>query len=140
MISPRLTDANMNTDSDDSISKYEPCTLTKLEKKLYNAIINSWSERLRQERFEAYIAREKEAQAVRLSCRSYDHVAYNLEKQTASRLRASDEEDGDLRNHEVSGTAAHFAREMDLRAPRAAAEERRRVRKRKRDGERFDCR
>ena len=140
MISLFLTDADMNTNSDDSISKYEPCTLTKSEKKLYNAIINSWNERLRQERFETYMAMEKEAQAVNPSCRPYDHVAYNPENQTASKLRASDEEDNDLRNHEVSGTAAHFAREMDLRASRAAAEERRRGRKRKRDGERSDCR
>ena len=136
MISPLLTDANMKAFPDDSIPKYEPCALNNSEKKLYNAVINSWNERLRQERFEAYIAME-EAQAVIISSRAYDQVAYSLEKQAMLKLRVSDEEDNDLRNHEVSGTAAHFGREMELRARR---EERRQGRKRKRDGERSDCR
>ena len=140
MISPLLTDANMNAFPDDSISEYDPSALNNSEKKLYNTIINSWNERLRQERFEAYMAMEKEAQAVNLSCRSYDQVAYSPEKQPALKLRGSDEEDDELRNHEVSGTAAHFAREMDLRPRRAAAEERRQGQKRKRDGERSECR
>lgn len=140
MVIPLLIDANMNSYPDDSISKHEPCTLNNSEKKLYNAIINTWSERLRQQRFEAHIAMEKETQAVNISCRACDQVAYSPEKQTASKLRASDEEDYDLRNHEVSGTAAHFAREIELRARRAAVKERRQGQKRKRDGERSDCR
>ena len=139
MISPLLTDANMNTSPDDSILKNEPCTLTNSEKKLYKAIINSWNERLRQERFEAYIAMEKEAQAVDISCRAYNQLANDSEKQAALKLRESDEEDGDLRNHEVSGTAAYLAREIDLRPKRAAAEKRRQGQKRKRDGERSEC-
>ena len=140
MISPLLTDANMNTSPDDSILKNEPCTLTNSEKKLYKAIINSWNEKLRQQRFEAYIAMEKEAQAVNISCRAYDQVADDPEKEPALKLRGSDEEEDDLRNHEVSGTAAHFAREMDLRPKRAAAQERRQGQKRKRDRERSECR
>ena len=53
----------MNPCPDDSISKDGPRTLSNLEKKLYNTIINSWNERLRQERFEDHIAMEKEVQA-----------------------------------------------------------------------------
>ena len=83
---------------------------------------------------------EKEAQAVVISYRAYDQVANDPEKQPALKLRGSDEEDGDLRNHEVSGTAAHFAREMELRPRRAAAEERKQGQKRKRDRERSECR
>ena len=124
MISSLLIDANMNTCPDDSTSKNEPCTLSNSEKKLYNTIINSWNQRERQERFEAYIAMEKEVQAPK----------------TAFRVRASDEEENYLRNDEVSGTAAHFAREMELRRRRAAAGERGQGQKRKRDGERSDCR
>lgn len=139
MIIPLLTDANMNAYPDGSILKYEPCTLTTSEKSLYKAIVNSWNERLKQKRFEAYMAMDREAQAVNISCRAYDQVAYSPEKQAALKLQGSDEDDGDLRNHEVSGTAAHFAREMDLRPRRAAAEARRQRQKRKRDGERSDC-
>ncbi|KAK0507657.1 hypothetical protein JMJ35_009546 [Cladonia borealis] len=110
----------MNNSPVDSILKYEPCTLTKSEKKLYNATINSWNETLRQQRFEACMAMEKEAQA------------------TASKLRASDKEDNNLRNGEVSGTAAHFAREMELRARRAAIQKCSQGQKRKRTGQRSD--
>ena len=140
MINPLLTDANMNTCPDDSTSKNEPFTLSNSEKKLYNTIINSWNERLRQERFEAYFAMVKEVQAANLSWPSYDQFAYSPQKQTASKVRASDEEDNYLRNDEVSGTAAHFAREMELRRRRAAAGEGGQGQKRKRDGERSDCR
>ena len=130
----------MNTCSDDSVPKVEPCTLSNSEKKLYNTIINTRNERLRQERFEAYIAMEKEVHAPNLSCRSYAQFAYSPEKQTAFRVRASDKEENYLRNDEVSGTAAHFAREMELRRRRAAAGEGGHGQKRKRDGERSDCR
>ena len=140
MISSSLTDANMNIYPDDSTSKNEPCTLSNSDKKLYNTIINSWNQRQRQERLEAYIAMEKEVQAPNLSCRSYDQFAYSPEKQTAFEVRASDEEENSLRNDEVSGTAAHFAREMELRRRRAAAGEGGQGQKRKRDGERSDCR
>ena len=64
MMDPLSTDSNMNNNPVDSILKHEPCTLTKSEKRLYNATINSWKETLRQQRFEACMAMEKEAQAV----------------------------------------------------------------------------
>ena len=139
MINPLWTDGNMDHCPVDLILKYEPCILTNSEKRLYNATINSWNERLRQQRFEAYMAMEKERQAVSSSCRSYDQVAYSPEKQTTSKIRASDKEDNNLRNGEVSGTAAHFAREMELRARRTAIERCRQGQKRKREGERSDC-
>lgn len=85
------------------------------------------------------MAIEKEAQAVSSSCRPYDQVAYSPKKQIASKLRASDKEDNNLRNGEVSGTAAHFAREMDLRAMRASIEKHRQDKKRKREGQRSNC-
>ena len=139
MIDPLSTDGNMNNSPVDSILKYEPCTLTKSEKRLYNATINSWNETLRQQRFEACMAMEKEAQAVSSSCLSHDQVAYSAERQTASKLRASDSEDNNLRNGEVSGTAAHFTREMELRARRAAIQKCSQGQKRKRAGQRSDC-
>ena len=139
MIDLSLTDGDMNNCPADLISKYEPYTLTNSEKRLYNATINSSNERLRQQRFEAYMAMEKEAQAVSPVCRSYDQVAYSPEKQTASQLRASDKEDNNLRNSEVSGTAAHFVRELELRVRRAAIEKRRQGQEWKREGQRSDC-
>ena len=139
MIDPLSSDGNMNNSPVDSILKYEPCTLTKTEKRLYNATINSWNETLRQQRFEACMAMEKEAQAVRSSCRSHDQVAHSPEKQTASKLGASDKEDNDLRNGEVTGTSAHFAREMELKARRATIEKCSQGQKRKRAGQRSDC-
>ena len=64
MIDPLSTDSNMNNSPVDSILSYDPCTLTKSEKRLYNATINSWEATLRQQRFEACMAMEREAQAV----------------------------------------------------------------------------
>ena len=139
MIDPLLTGGNMNNCPVKLTLKCEPCTLTDSEKRLYNATINSWNEMLRQQRFEAYMAMEKEAQLVSSSCRSHDRVAYSSERQTALELRASDKQDNDLHNGEVSGTAAHFAREMELRARRAAIEKCRQDKERDREGERSDC-
>ena len=138
-IDPLLIDGNMNNCPVDLTIKYEPNTLSNSEKRLYNATINSWNESLRQGRFEVYMAIEREAQAVNSSCRSYNQVAYSPEKQTASKLRASDKEDNNLCNGEVSGTAAHFVREIELRAMRAAMEKCRQGEKRKRGGQRSDC-
>ncbi len=139
MNDPLLTDGNMNSCQVEIILKCEPSTLTNLEKRLYNATINSWNERLRQQRFEACMAMEKEAQTVSSSCRSYDQVVDSAEKHTASKLRASDKDDYNLRNSEVSGTAAHFAREIELRARGAAIEKCRQGQKRKREEQRSDC-
>ena len=70
MIDPLLTDGNVNNCPVEKILKYEPSALTDAEKRLYNATINSWNEMVRQQRFEAYVAMEKEAQAVSSSFRS----------------------------------------------------------------------
>ena len=55
-----------------------------------------------------------------------------------SKFIASEEGENDIRTGEVSGTAAHLAREMELKAMRAANGEFTHGEKRKRKGQRSE--